>query len=316
MDSTQGIGRRRPVRRRKASDIIFYVILYGVLALFCFTTLFPFLHFLALSFNDGQDTLQGGVYLWPRKFTLENYENAFKHKQIFNSFQVSLLRTLVTTVVSLVLTAMMAYALSIKGMPGRRGIVFYFFFTTLFSGGLIPTFILYRQIKILNTFWVLVLPSLFSFYNTIVMKTFFDGIPGSLSESARIDGASEVTTFVRILLPLSMPVLATISLFVGVGAWNDWFAGAFYINFNDDLIPASTLLYKLVSEASFESAQRSGGSSVSQVNESLMATRLAGTTPESLRMAFTIIIITPIIIVYPFLQRYFVKGVMVGSLKE
>lgn len=316
MDTTTRERQVKHVGKLRAKDYVFYTVLYLLLGIFCFTTLFPFLHFLALSLNDGQDTLRGGVYLLPREFTLENYQKAFQHKQILNSFRITIQRTLLNTTVAVVVTAMMAYALSIKRLPGRKAIVFYFFFTTLFSGGLIPTFILYRQIKILNTFWVLVLPSLFSFYNCIIMKTFFDGIPDSLSESARIDGASEVTIFARILLPLSMPVLATIALFVGVGAWNDWFAGAFYINFNDELVPASTLLYKLISEASFESAQRSGGSAISQVNESLMATQIQGTTPESLRMAFTIIIVTPIIAVYPFLQRFFVKGVMVGSLKE
>ncbi|NLG24469.1 MAG: carbohydrate ABC transporter permease [Clostridiales bacterium] len=304
------------VRRLSAGDRVFYIGLYALLGLFCFSTLFPFVNFLVLSFNDGQDTLRGGVYLWPRVFTMDNYKKAFEDKNILNSFRITVLRTLLTTGISVLLTAMMAYGLSIKGLPGRRGIVFYFFLTTLFSGGLIPTYVLYRQLGLLNNFWVLVVPGLFSFYNTIVMKTFFDGISPSLSESARIDGASELSIFLRILLPLSAPVLATISLFVGVGAWNDWFSGAFYINFNEHLVPASTLLYKKIAEASFESAQLSGGSNVSSVNEALMAQRISGTTPESLRMTFVIIIITPIILVYPFLQRYFVKGIMVGSLKE
>lgn len=304
------------VGRLKAKDYAFYTVLYLILGLFCFTTLFPFINFLVLSFNDGYDTLRGGVYFWPRQFTLDNYKKAFEHKLILNSFRITLLRTAITTLLSVLLTAMMAYGLSVKGLPGRKYIVFYFFFTTLFGGGLIPTYVLYRQMGLLNNFWVLVIPALFSFYNTIVMRTSFDSVPASLSESARIDGASELTIFSRIILPLSMPVLATISLFVGVGAWNDWFAGEFYINFNDQLVPASTLLYKLIAEASFESAQLSGGSSVSAANEALLSQKAAGTTPESLRMTFVVIIVTPIILVYPFLQRFFVKGVMVGSIKE
>lgn len=200
---------------------------------------------------------------------------AFENPDIGNSFLISVARTGITTVLSVVLTALMAYGLSIKGLPGRKYIVFYFFFTTLFAGGLIPTFILYRQMGLLNNFWVFVIPGLFSFYNTIVTKTFFDGVPSSLSESARIDGASELIIFAKILLPLSMPVLATIALFVGVGNWNDWFAGAFYIQFNRKLIPASTLLYQLIAEATFESSQATGGagSSLLQGNQQLLQER-------------------------------------------
>lgn len=306
------------VRKLKFQDRLFYIILYFLLGVFCFSTLYPFIYFLVLSLNDGQDALRGGIYLWPREFTLENYMKAFENPDIGNSFLISVARTGITTVLSVVLTALMAYGLSIKGLPGRKYIVFYFFFTTLFAGGLIPTFILYRQMGLLNNFWVFVIPGLFSFYNTIVTKTFFDGVPSSLSESARIDGASELIIFAKILLPLSMPVLATIALFVGVGNWNDWFAGAFYIQFNRKLIPASTLLYQLIAEATFESSQATGaaGTSLLQGNQQLLQDRVTGTTPESLRMTFVIIIVTPIICVYPFLQRFFVKGVMVGSLKE
>lgn len=249
-------------------------------------------------------------------FTLENYAKAFSNSLILNSFYISVTRTLVVTVASVFLTALLAYALSRKGLPGRKYIVFFFFFTTLFSGGLIPTFILFRQIHILDTFWVLVLPSLYNFFNAIIMKTFFDGIPEGLSESARIDGASELSVFARIILPLSMPVLATIALFVGVGVWNDWFTGQFFIQ-NENLQPAATFLNKMISEASFQSMTSSSGNSGSAIqNMTETQMELRGVTPEALRMTFVIIITTPIICVYPFLQKYFVKGVLVGSLKE
>jgi putative aldouronate transport system permease protein len=297
------------------ADKVYMTINYTILTLFSFTTLYPFIYFLALSFNDGYDAMRGGIYFFPRTFTLDNYNKAFQHPLILNSFGISVSRTLLVTVLSVFLTAMMAYALSRKGLPGRKYIVFYFFFTTLFGGGLIPTYVLYRQLGIYNTFWVLVIPSLFSFYNSIVMKTFFDGIPDSLHESATIDGASEMTIFLKIMLPLSVPVLVTIALFVGVGAWNDWFTGEFFTQ-SQKLMPASTLLNKLISEASFESATSTDGSSMLRVNEALENIRQSGVTPESLRMTFVIIIVTPIICVYPFLQKYFVKGVLVGSLKE
>lgn len=302
------------VRRMSLPDRIYTTLNYTVLLIFCLTALYPFIYFLALSFNDGYDAMKGGIYFVPRVYTLENYAKAFRNPLILNSFYISIARTVLVTVLSVLLTAMLAYALARKGLPGRKYIVFFFFFTTLFSGGLIPTFILYRQLHILNTFWVLVLPSLYNFFNAIVMKTFFDGIPAGLSESARIDGAGELSVFSRIILPLSMPVMATIALFVGVGCWNDWFTGQFFIQ-NEKLQPAATFLNKMISEASFESMTSSNsGSAIQNMNQAQM--ELRGVTPEALRMTFVIIITTPIICVYPFLQKYFVKGVLVGSLKE
>jgi putative aldouronate transport system permease protein len=302
------------VRKLTAADRTYMITNYTVLTLFCVTALYPFIYFLALSFNDGYDAMRGGIYFWPRVFTMENFNKAFSNPLIVNSFMISIARTVLVTVLSVLLTALLAYALSRKGLPGRKYIVFFFFFTTLFGGGLIPTFILYRQLHILNTFWVLVIPSLYSFFNAIVMKTFFDGIPASLSESARIDGASELAIFGRIILPLSMPVLATIALFVGVGSWNDWFTGQFFIQ-NQELQPAATFLNRMISEASFATMTGgNGGSAIQNMSETQM--QLRGVTPEAMRMTFVIIITTPIICVYPFLQKYFVKGVLVGSLKE
>ncbi|MFE0555537.1 carbohydrate ABC transporter permease [Paenibacillus sp. NPDC058910] len=301
-------------RRLTTADKMYMTLNYSVLLLFCATALYPFIYFLALSFNDGYDAMKGGIYFFPRVFTLENYAKAFSNSIILNSFYISITRTIVVTVGSVFLTALLAYALSRKGLPGRKYIVFFFFFTTLFSGGLIPTFILFRQLHILDTFWVLVLPSLYNFFNAIIMKTFFDGIPEALSESARIDGASELAVFAKIILPLSMPVLATIALFVGVGVWNDWFTGQFFIQ-NEKLQPAATFLNKMISEASFQSmTSGNSGSAIQNMTQTQM--ELRGVTPEALRMTFVIIITTPIICVYPFLQKYFVKGVLVGSLKE
>jgi putative aldouronate transport system permease protein len=302
------------MRRMSAADKIYMTLNYSVLLLFCVTALYPFIYFLALSLNDGYDAMKGGIYFLPRVFTLQNYGKAFNNPLILNSFMISISRTFVVTTLSVLFTALLAYALSRKGLPGRKYIVFFFFFTTLFSGGLIPTFILFRQLHILNTYWVLVLPSLYNFFNAIVMKTFFDGIPASLSESARIDGASELSVFSRIILPLSMPVLATIALFVGVECWNDWFTGQFFIQ-NEKLQPAATFLNKMISEASFQSMTSSdSGSSIKNMNQAQL--QLRGVTPEAMRMTFVIIITTPIICVYPFLQKYFVKGALVGSLKE
>lgn len=302
------------VRKLTASDRIYGFINYTVLIIFSLTALYPFIYFLALSFNDGYDAMKGGIYLFPREFTLENYKKAFSHPQIMNAFGISIMRTVIVTISSVILCAMMAYALSKKGLPGRKYIIFFFFFTTLFGGGLIPTFILFRQIGIYDTFWVMVIPHLYSFFNAVIIRTFFMGIPASLPESATIDGASELDIFFKIMFPLSMPVLATIGLFIGVGNWNDWFTGQFYIQ-KAELKPAATFLNQMISEASFESmTARSDGSQIIQMNEEQM--KLRGITPEALRMTFVMIITVPIICVYPFLQKYFVKGVLLGSLKE
>ena len=302
------------VRKLTASDRIYRFINYTILIIFSLTALYPFIYFLALSFNDGYDAMKGGIYLFPREFTLENYKKAFSHPQIMNAFGISIMRTVIVTISSVILCAMMAYALSKKGLPGRKYIIFFFFFTTLFGGGLIPTFILFRQIGIYDTFWVMVIPHLYSFFNAVIIRTFFMGIPASLPESATIDGASELDIFFKIMFPLSMPVLATIGLFIGVGNWNDWFTGQFYIQ-KAELKPAATFLNQMISEASFESmTARSDGSQIIQMNEEQM--KLRGITPEALRMTFVMIITVPIVCVYPFLQKYFVKGVLLGSLKE
>ena len=297
--------------RRTIGDRIFDGINYLLLSILGFTTLYPFIYALVLSFNDGNDALKGGIYFWPRKFTLDNYYKAFQNPNISSAFQISIARTVLSVVLSVFLTAMLAYALSKKGMPGRKYFVMFFYFTMLFGAGLIPKYVIYRKMNLLNNFWIYVLPGLYNFYNAIVMKTYFDGIPDSLSEAAEIDGCSELQTFFRIILPLSMPVLATISLFVGVGSWNDWFTGEYFIN-KPELVSAATLLNKLLSEASFESS--AGANGFENINESIRQN--SNVTPEALRMTFLIILTVPILCIYPFLQKYFVKGVMIGSIKE
>lgn len=298
--------------RLTVKDHVWNVIIYTLLALLAFATLYPFVYFLALSFNEGKDALRGGIYLWPRAFTLDNYARAFKDSQVLTSYKITILRTAIGTCMSLALTSMMAYGLTANKMPGHRGIVFFFFFTTLFGGGMIPTYILYKQLGLLNNFWVFIIPGLYSFYNTIVMKTFFEGIPEELKEAAKIDGAGDFRTFLQIVLPLSGSVIACIALFTAVGHWNDWFAGAYYISFHDELKPMATYLYELIAQSSFEVSQSDTGN----VNTALMEQlQQQTTTTESLRVTFIIISVVPILCVYPFLQRYFVKGVMIGSLK-
>ena len=305
----------RHAARRTKSYYLGQSVNYIILSALGFITVYPFWYSLVLSFNDGMDALKGGVYFWPRAVTFDNYLRAFTNPLIFSSFAVSTARTLLSVILACSLTSLMAYGLTKRDLPGRSAIIFFFYFTTLFSGGLIPTYILYRQIGFLNTFWVYVIPGIYSFFNAIILRTFFYTIPDSLKESARLDGCSELGTFVRIMLPLSAPVMATIALFVGVANWNDWFTGAYFVTRRRDLYPAATLLHDLLSQANFVNSLSSTGEQM-QINESLMSSSARNVTPESLKMAFLVILTLPIVCIYPFLQKYFVKGVMIGSIKE
>ncbi|MEF2243803.1 MULTISPECIES: carbohydrate ABC transporter permease [unclassified Paenibacillus] len=283
---------------------------YVFLILFGCSTVYLFYYIFVLSFNDGIDALRGGIYFWPREFTLANYATAFGNPNIISAFQLSLLRTGTGTILSVMLTSMAAYALLNKELPGRKYIIFYCFFTTLFSGGIIPLYMLYKQIGLINSIWIYIIPGMYSFFNIIIIRTYFENIPYSLSESAKIDGASDLRIFFQIYLPLAKPVLATIALFVAVAHWNDWVTGAFFVN-DPNMIPAATLLQKVLAETSFEA-----NAMQQSMNSDLMARAVSNTTPEALRMAFVIIVTIPVICVYPFLQKYFVNGVMIGSIKE
>lgn len=294
------------VNKEMLPQKLFKIFNYSVLTLFGLSTLYPFYYFFILSFNDGMDAMRGGIYLWPRAFTFANYMRAFENPNILNSFMISVFRTVVGTAVSLILTSLLAYGLTKKDLPFRRGITFYFFFTTMFSGGLIPFFILLRQLNLTKSIWIYVIPYLYVFLYMVIMRTFFETIPPELSEAAIIDGCGEIQIFFRVYLPLSTPVLATMALFFGVYHWNDWFTGAFYVS-NKKMIPSATLLQQLMTEASYE---ESGG-----IGREMFGLRVANTTPEALRMTFLVITTVPIICVYPFIQKYFTKGVMIGSLK-
>ena len=302
------------VQKKTLSDRIWKTANYTVLCLLAFTCVYPFFYFLVLSFNDGKDALRGGIYLWPRMFTFDNYLKAFNHPDILNAMWITVTRTAIVTVTALFLCALLAYALTFKSLPGRKALTFFFYFTTLFGGGLIPTYILYRQIGIMSTYWVLIFPSLYSVWNTLIMRAFFSGLPDSIAESARIDGAGELRIFIRLILPLSLPVLATVGLYIGVGCWNDWFTGQYFIMMRPKLLPAATLLNRLLQETSV-AMSKAGDSGASLQLTDEMHQSMSNVTTESLRMTFVIIIVTPIMCIYPFLQKYFVKGALLGSLK-
>lgn len=294
-------------RRFSAFDFLNYVILTVV----GFSMVYPFIYILVYSLNDGQDSMMGGLYFYPRVFTLENYAQVFDNPKIWQAYQVTIARTVLGTFLHVSLCALMAYALAKKTLPGRSFVAFYIFLPTIFSAGFIPFFITLQKLHLINTFWVYIIPLLFNFMHIVIIRTFFQGIPEELEESAKIDGYGDFQIFVRIILPLSGPVLATISLFIGVAHWNDWFSGAYYVS-DKDLIPVQTLLQEMLMQAealsnSMQRAAEQGGQTIN--------TNMGGTSPESLRMALLVITVFPILCVYPFLQRFFVKGVLLGSVK-
>lgn len=290
---------------------IFNFFNYIFLTLLGLSMIYPFIYILVYSFNDGKDSMMGALYFFPRKFTFENYAEVFDNARIWQAYKITLLRTVIGTLAHVLLCTLMAYALSKKTLPGRTFFTYYIFLPTIFSAGFIPYFITLQKLHLINSFWVYVIPMLFSFMHIVILRTFLQGIPEELEESAHIDGYGDFQIFIKIILPLSGPVLATISLFIGVSHWNDWFTGAYYVS-DKDMIPVQTLLQELLSEAealssSMQRAAEQGGQTIN--------VSMAGATPESLRMALLVITVFPILCVYPFLQRYFVKGVMIGSVK-
>lgn len=291
-------------------DRLMMVIIYTLLALLAFSTFYPFWNAAVISFNTGSDTALGGITFWPREFTLENYAIVFNDERLLNGFYISVMRTVVGTVTSIIVTAVFAYGMTKKELIGRKYYMVLCIITMYFSGGLIPSFLLIRSLGLMDSFWVFIIPGLVSVWNMIIFKTFFQGLPGGLEESAKIDGCGNWGTFFRIVLPLSGPVIATLSLFTAVNHWNDWFLPSIYIN-NENLMPIQTML-KQILNTNIVSDQIGNLDSAAQGQLQKMQT----VSSKSLSMATMMIATLPIIMVYPFVQKYFVKGVLVGSLKE
>jgi putative aldouronate transport system permease protein len=288
-------------RRISIFDAINLLVMLGVV----FATLYPFWFVIVNSLNEGMDSLRGGIYWWPRIFSLENYAIVFKDASIVRAFVVSVLRTLMGTTVTVFFTAMVAYALSKRHLMGRKAYMAVGTVTLFFGGGLIPYFLLIRSLGLLDSFFVYIFPTMFSFYNLLIFQAFFREIPAEMEESAWIDGAGNFRIFLQLTIPLSGPVLATIALFVGVYNWNDYFFGIIFIN-NAKLQPIQTFLYRVIAESQ-------SGQMVSAILSSAVQARRV--TAQGIRMATMVAATAPILFVYPFLQRYFVKGMLLGSIK-
>jgi len=291
----------------KASDRLFdtaNVLLLSVLAI---VTIYPFVYVLVYSLNDAVDSMRGGLAVWPRKFTLGNYAVIFRYESLTDAFLMSVLRTAVGTVAAVWSTAMVAFALMRRDLVGYKAINAFFILTMFVSGGLIPTFILYKQLHLFNTFWVYIIPGLVSAFNMILMRTSFQQIPQALVESAHIDGAGDLYVFARLILPLSAPILATISLFVAVGQWNSWQDTLFYTS-AERLQTLQYVLMKILSQAE-------AGQMINAMKLAMARKGQIRVTPDAVKMAITMVATVPILLVYPFVQKYFVKGMLLGSVK-
>jgi len=292
---------KKRLKKVKLFDVINVLLMVAI----CFLMIYPIWYVVVNSFSEGTEVLKGGIYWWPRNFCLENYSAVFKNKEIYTAFGITVLKTVVGTVTSVLFTAMVAYGLSKSYLVGRKIFMVMGIVTMFFSGGLIPYFLLIKQLGMLDSFWVYIIPALFGFYNAIIFMTFFKNIPVELEESAKIDGANDFVIFLKIILPVSGPVLATIALFNGVGQWNDYFTGVIYITNEQWLIPIQTFLYKVISESS---SARIVANMPASVRNSMV-------TSTTIKYATMVVTTFPIVCVYPFLQKYFVQGIMVGSVK-
>lgn len=294
------------IRSVKPVDKIFdYVNILGMLIVI-FLTLYPFWFTVVGSFNIGSDYMAGGVNFWPRKFTLENYIVVFRNKQIVNAFVITVLRTFIGTATSVLFTAIFAYGFSRKNLMGRNLYAVIAMITMYFGGGLIPGYMLIKNLHLIDNFLVYIIPCIFSFWNVLIIQSFFREIPESMIESAKIDGAGDYRIFFRLIIPLSMPVLATITLFNGVGHWNSYFDSMLFTN-KQSLQTIQVVIMKII---------RNRDIAVSMATKSgLNTAKLEKTSSVTIQLATMIVATVPILILYPFLQRYFVAGMTIGSIK-
>ncbi len=305
------MSQKKRKRHIDVENIIFTALNTAFLIMLSAVMLYPMLNTLAVSFNEGLDTVRGGIYLWPRVFSLQNYRVVFHMDTIYRAFGVSVAKTAVIVLTNLFFTSMLAYTLSRREYIFNKPITILFVLTMYFNAGLIPNYMLIKSLGMINTFAVYWVPNIISAFNLIVIRTHIKTIPESFIESARIDGSSEFRIFFQIVMPLCIPTLATIALFVAVGSWNSWFDTFLYNSARQELSTLQYELQKLLASAMNAGNTTQGGGA----NAGAQAGMGNVTTPQSIRAALTIVTAVPILIVYPFLQKYFVKGLTIGGVK-
>lgn len=300
------------MKKKTLSGSIFDIFNVLLMIVLSFSFLYPFWNTLILSFNDSLDTMKGGVYFWPRIWTLDNYIAALKDDSIIGAYGITIAKTVLGTATHIILTSSFAYGLSKKNLLFRNFYLNICIVTMFFGGGMIPTYILYKDLGLLNNFLVYIIPGFYSVGNMIIFKSFFISLPSALEEAATIDGYNHLQIFFKIVLPISAPVIATITLFTAVGHWNSWFDAYIYMS-DEGLYPLQTLLKKMLAQSQMiTDLQKSGAANMGGITSEASGT----VTSNGLQLAMMMITTGPIIIAYPFLQKYFVKGMTIGAVKE
>ena len=289
------------MKKRKKLKL-FDGILYIVMTLLGIVTLIPVLKVVAEALSDPKYVILGEVGIFPKGFTLETIQFVLGRVEFLNSFKVTVIITIGGTLLAMMLTVLAAYPLSKPGLRGRKFFLYIFVFVMLFHAGMVPNYLLFRSLGLINTIWALIFPSAFSVFNLFIVKNYFEGLPESVEEAAKIDGASNTKTFFTVVLPMSSPVLATVTLFYGVNYWNSYFSGIMYIT-NPKLKSLQQYLYDLIKMTS--------ATDMSVTDVEALAT-LSG---DAVRSATILVSTLPILILYPYLQKYFVKGITIGSVK-
>lgn len=289
--------------KRVPSDIVIDVVKVLFLAFAVIICLYPFWNIFIISINDATDAMRGGLYFLPRKLSFASYADILGRSTFRHSIIVTVARTLIGTPTAVLVTTALAYVLSRKELMGRKGITLLFITTMYFGGGMVPYYMVLKSLGLLNNFLVFIIPSLLSVYNMILVRNYIDGIPEAIFESAHIDGANDLVIFFKMVLPLSKPIIMTIALFVAIGHWNSWFDAYLYTN-SQNLKTMQSILVEILNQYQTTEA---GNSAATRMQQAL--------TPDSIRMAATMVTTIPIIMIYPFIQKYFVKGIMLGSVK-
>lgn len=298
--------RNNRLNRAKPFDYVNAFIMVAMMIVM----VYPFLNTVAISFNDATDSIRGGIYFLPRVFTLYNYESLFVTNNLVNAFFISVSRTVLVTLLNVFISAMVAYILSRREFILKKPLAFFLITTMYLSPGLIPVYFNYRDLGLINKYMVYIWPYMLSIFNMLVIRTYIYALPESLAESARIDGAGDFRIFVKIIIPLCKPVLATVALWVAVDAWNNWFDTYIFASSKQELSTLQYEMMKLLSSSMVQSAAQNQGMVAAQ-----QGARSTMLTPMSIRSAITIIAALPILFVYPFLQKYFVVGLHLGGVK-
>lgn len=291
--------------RLSADDKIYYTFVYIILSLLLLITLYPLIYIVSASFSSAQAVTSGKVFLWPVELGVDGYEAVFKHPNILNSYKNSFVYTVVGTLVNMAMTMIAAYPLSRRDMPHKGLFMFLFTFTMMFNGGMVPDYILLKDLRMIDTMWALIIPGAINVFNLILVRTFImNSIPEALLEASRIDGCSDAKYFWSILLPLSKPVMAVVTLYYAVAHWNSYFQAFLYL-YNEKLYPLQLVLREILVANSMD---------VNMINDPAMA-EAQQNLADLLKYSLIVVSSAPVLILYPFVKKFFVKGVMIGSIK-